>query len=50
MKRNDLQTVSQFAREQGVPRDTIYKRIKSGSVKSVTIAGRLFVPKKKETA
>jgi hypothetical protein len=46
MKNKELLKVSRFAELERVKRDTVYKRIKSGNLKTVNIGGVIFVDSK----
>tara|TARA_R110000868_G_scaffold1759_1_gene14080 strand:+ start:360 stop:515 length:156 start_codon:yes stop_codon:yes gene_type:complete len=46
MKNKELLKVSRFAELERVKRDTIYKRIKNGDLKTVNVGGVIFVDSK----
>ena len=46
MKNKQLLKVSRFAELERVKRDTIYKRIKNGDLKTVNVGGVIFVDSK----
>ena len=43
MNPTDYLTPAQYAKAKGIARQTAYAHLKSGLVKAVTIAGRLFI-------
>lgn len=38
-----LKTIANYAKDEGVKRQTIYARIKSGALKSIVIDGVMFI-------
>jgi excisionase family DNA binding protein len=50
MRTKNLYTITQYARLMGLSRPTVYKYIRQGRVKTVTIAGREFIKVKESIA